>query len=309
MNRSVSVAIISFNTRELTCEAVRSLLRQTRGCPTEILVVDNASKDGSADEIAVRFSDVDLIRSDQNLGFAQANNLAAKRATGEWLLLLNPDTVVLDHAVETAMGLAESQTGEVIVGGRTFYGDGRLNPLSCHRRSSPWSLFCVASGLSGMFPGSEFFCPESYGSWRRDTVREVDAISGCFMLMRRSTWEKLGGFDPQFFMYGEETDLCLRAKKLGIRCIVCPDATIIHYGGASESLRAGKMLKLLSAKAKLARRHWRWPWNRIGPRWILLWPFTRVMAYRLLKVLRLRRAERLEPWAEIWSRRQEILIP
>src|SRR5690606_35725860 len=117
-------------------------------------------------------------------------------------------------------------------------------------------VFCVATGLSSLFRGSSLFNPEGYGGWKRDTVREVDIVSGCFFLIRRELWERLGGFDPAFFMYGEEADLCLRARKLGARPMVTPEATIVHYGGASERVRADKMVRLLQAKALLIRRHW-----------------------------------------------------
>src|SRR5690606_2943956 len=118
---------------------------------------------------------------------------------------------------------------------------GSLNPTSCWGRSTPWSEFCHAVGLSAAFRGSRLLNPEGLGSWRRDSVREVDIVTGCFLLLPRALWERLGGFHPDFFMYGEEADLCLRARRLGVRPIITPEATIVHYGGRSENKRIQKM--------------------------------------------------------------------
>ena len=103
-------------------------------------------------------------------------------------------------------------------------------------------------------PNSALFNPEAFGGWDRSSVRNVDIVSGCFFLINRTLWDRLGGFDPAFFMYGEEADLCLRARKLGARPIVSPSATIVHYGGASTSSTLKQRMLLLKAKATLMHR-------------------------------------------------------
>ena len=302
----VSVLVISFNTRELTLACLRSLVDQTKRTTLEVIVVDNASDDGSAAAIAEQFPGIRLVRLQANVGFAAANNLAARDARGEFLLLLNPDTVVLQGAVDKLVEFARSRTEAQIVGGRTVFADGRLNAGSCWRRPTPWSVACIGLGLTSIFPNSWIFARESYGAWQRDSVREVDIVSGCFLLIRRAVWEELGGFDPAFFMYGEDADLCLRARKLGYRCLITPDAQIVHYGGASEKVRADKMVRLFAAKVQLFHRHWRPALVPVGISMLTLWPLTRVMLLAVLRQILPGRDQSFRVWRDVWRRRREF---
>jgi N-acetylglucosaminyl-diphospho-decaprenol L-rhamnosyltransferase len=297
---SLSIFIISHNTRELTLACLRSLFAQTCGIKFEVIVADNASADGSAEAIADTFPTVRLLEPGVNLGFAAGNNLAARHARGEFLLLLNPDTVLLNDSVAAAVAFARSNPDAGIVGGRTLFADGTLNPSSCHGRPTPWSLFCAGVGLSSVFRRSRWFDPESLGRWQRDTVREVPAVTGCFLLIRRELWERLGGFDEAFFMYGEETDLCLRAAKLGQRCVICPEAQLVHYGGRSERARADKMVKLFRAKAQLFERHWDPRWIGFGITMLKLWALTRMVAFGLASLVNPKRRESYETWRKVW---------
>jgi GT2 family glycosyltransferase len=305
----VSILVISYNTRDLTLACLDSVFKETRQVTFEVILLDNASADGSADAVAERYRQVRLIRSNQNLGFAKGNNVAAREARGEYLLLLNSDTLILDGAVDKVMSFARSHPETGIVGGRTYFGDGSLNPTSCHGRPTPWSLLCMGLGLSSMFRGSRLFDPESIGGWKRDSVREVDAVTGCFFLIRRSLWELLGGFDERFFMYGEETDLCLRAWKAGSRCAINPEATLIHYGGKSERTRADKMAKLFRAKTQLFEKHWRPGTRWFGGTMLRLWAFTRMAGTGLLANAQPSRMATYEAWREIWRRRAEWSRP
>ena len=268
--------------------------------------MDNASTDGSADAVAEEFPQVDLIRLDENVGFAAANNLAAKRAGAPYLLLLNPDTVVLDGAIQKLVAFAEAHPDAGIWGGRTVFGDGTLNPSSCWARSTPWSMFCRGTGLSATLRGTRLFDPEAYGGWRRDTVRRVDIVSGCFFLVRRELWEELEGFDPAFFMYGEEADLCLRAQARGARPMVTPDAEIVHHGGKSERVRADKVVRLLTARMRLVQRHWPRRWRGFGRAMHVLWVLRRHVAWSVLAVLGIGRArDRAATYRDVWNRRKE----
>lgn len=297
MGPGVSVLVVSYNTREMTLACLRSLAAETR-TPHEVIVVDNASDDGSAEAIAAEFPGIALIRPGANLGFARANNLAAARARGAHLLLLNPDTVVLDGAVDRLLTLARTHPEAGIWGGRTVFADGRLNPASARAEFSLWSLFCQAVGLARLFPHSPRFNTEDYGGWARDTVRRVDVVSGCFLLIPRALWERLGGFDPRFAMYGEETDLCMRARAQGARPLVTPEAVIVHHGGASERVRADKLVRLLAAKVTLMDKHWSAPRAAAG----------RVL-FRLMVLVRRAAGgpDRASAWAEVWRRRREWL--
>lgn len=302
----ITVVIVSHNTCELTCACVESVYAQSRNPQRmQVVLIDNKSDDGSAAALASRFPQLTLIASNENLGFAGANNLAFEHAKGEYFLLLNPDTVVLDYAIDKLLDFAKAHPEAHIFGGRTYFGDGTLNPASCWRKPSLWSVLCIACGLTALFPRSPLFNREAYGDWRRDSVQDVDIVSGCFLLMRQSLWRELGGFDPAFFMYGEEADLCWRALKLGKRCLINPDAQIIHYGGASEKVRADKMVRLFSAKAKLFKRHWRTVSASLGIFALDLWAASRLMAFSVLSRISNGREDSYRTWLNIWQRRKE----
>lgn len=297
----ISVLVISYNTRDMTLACLRSVQAETT-VPYELIVVDNNSPDGSAEAIADDFPEITLLAETENHGFAKANNIAAARARGEYLLLLNPDTVVLDGAIDKLLAFAKQRPEALIWGGRTLYEDGSINRTSCYQRMSLWSVFCQTSGLAGLFPKSEIFRSESYGQWDRGNERQVDIVTGCFLLIKRTDWETLGGFDPAFFMYGEETDLCLRAiRDLGAAPRVTPDATIIHYGGASEKIRAERMVRLMGVKIQLIRAHFP-AWQRsLACSIFRLWPWSRKWVFPVLG----RRKEEVDVWSEVWARRAE----
>lgn len=297
----LSIIVVSYNTRDMTLECLRSLRDET-SLSYELIVVDNASEDGSAEAIAEEFPGIELMAETENHGFAKANNLAAERAHGKYLLLLNPDTVILDRAVDKLVAFAERTPDARIWGGRTLYANGDLNPTSCRRGMSLWTVFCRTSGLTGIFRNSALFNSEDYGGWDRSTERDVDIVTGCFFLIKRTDWVTLGGFDLTFFMYGEETDLCRRANRvLGASPRVTPKATIVHYGGASEKVRSDKMVKVLRAKSEQIKRHipaWQRPLANLL---FLLWPLTRSIVCKVV----MRDNDTSQVWHEVWRRRRE----
>jgi GT2 family glycosyltransferase len=301
----VSILVISYNTRAMTLDCLASVAEQTE-IPHEVIVVDNASPDGSAAAIAEAFPDLRLIASDANLGFALGNNVAAREARGKYLLLLNPDTLVLDHAVDRIVAFADRTPEARIWGGRTLGGDGLLNPNSVFGDLTLWSLFCRASGLALVFPGSPLFNPELYGAWPRDSEREVDVVMGCFFLIRRDVWEEMGGFDTTFVMYGEEADLCRRARAAGARPRMTPEATIVHFHGAS-STRAEREIMTLKAQATMIRRHFP-AWQRpLGLFLLNVWPWSRMVSGDTLARIsgRTKFAEAAARWRAVWKARAE----
>jgi len=252
----VTVIMISYNTRELTCAALRTLFDTTRETPIHVVVLDNASADGSADAVAEAFPQVELVRSYENLGFACANNVVAARATTNFILLLNPDTECHEGAIDNLMRFARETPDAGIWGGRTVFPDGSLNVASCWNRITLWSAFCLATGLTALLRDTDLFNPEGMGGWPRDSVRRVDIVSGCFFLIRRDLWQHLGGFDLDYFMYGEEADLCLRAARAGAAPAITPDAEIMHIVGAATGQVARKRVLVEKARATLIRDHW-----------------------------------------------------
>jgi hypothetical protein len=172
---------------------------------------------------------------------------------------------------------------------------------------TPWRLLCRATGLTGLFPRSALCNGEAMGGWQRESEREVDIVTGCLLLTTAQLWRRLGGFDPVFFMYGEEGDLCLRARHLGARPAMTPEATIIHYGGASEATRAGKLVKVLAAKATLIERHFPLQTRRLGLALNAGWPLGRWLALAASGHISGRAdvQARARVWQEIWQRRAE----
>ena len=301
-----TVIVVSFNTRELTLACLASVYRETRGLQFEVIVVDNASSDGSAEAIHDEFPVVRLHALDRNLGFGAANNLAASSARGEFIVLLNPDALVTNDAVGEIVRYARGRAAVGIVGGRTLREDGSLNPSSCWGAPSVWSVFCGAFFLSSVFPRSRFFNPIGLGRWKRDTEREVGVVSGCFLLLSRQLWRRLHGFDESFFMYGEDVDLSLRAAQLGPRPRITPSATVVHIGAASEHVKEEKLVRLMRSHRAIIKIHFS-PLSRF----LALSIHLAGMALRDLgaRAIRLGNASVRYPngaaWGKVWSRRDE----
>lgn len=302
---SLSVIVVSYNTRDMTVAALQSVMAETPDTNLEIIVVDNASGDGSVEAIAAACPTARLLPLGRNIGFAAANNLAARHARGRYLLLLNPDTVILDRAIDRLMAFAAAHPDAMLWGGRTIFADGRLNATSCFRFMSLWSLLCQALGLNSLFRSNPLFNAYAYGGWQVDSERRVDVITGCFLLIERAVWTQLGGFDEAFHVYGEEVDLCQRARALGALPRITPQATIIHHGGASQAIRADKMVRLLNAQVALIRKHWRRPSATFGLALLLIWPWSRMVAHGIRARLTGRGADNHAAWRAIWSRRSE----
>jgi|TARA_R110002020_G_scaffold47754_9_gene136239 N-acetylglucosaminyl-diphospho-decaprenol L-rhamnosyltransferase len=304
----LTVIVVSYNTRALTLACLETLFATTTQTRFRTVVWDNASTDGSAEAIAARFPQVDLVASPDNLGFAKANNVVAARAETEWLLLLNPDTEVHEGAVDRLLAFSKAHPQAGITGGRTVFPDGSLNIASCWMRITPWSAFCMATGLTAAFRRSALFNPEAMGPWARDSVREVDIVVGCFLMIRRSLWEELGGFDLKYFMYGEEADLCLRARELGYSPMITPEAQIMHLVGASSGRVADKVVMVAKSRVSLIRDHWRPGLVPLGIGLMWLWGALRVTAARALALTgKAHHGETARKWNRIWSQRSDWL--
>ncbi|MDF0583204.1 glycosyltransferase [Bradyrhizobium yuanmingense] len=302
----ISIIIVSYNTRTMTLECIRSILAQTTTVLYEVIVFDNASTDGSPEAIRANFPQLELIASQENLGFAGANNIAAMRARGRRFLLLNPDTLILDHAIDHLHEFADANPRFGIWGGRTVLSDGRLNPGSCWGDATLWSIFCFTTGLTSLKRSSAVFNPEGYGGWKRDSIRAVDIVTGCFLLIDRELWKQLDGFDPEFFMYGEEADLCRRARKLGASPTITPAATIIHYGQSSEPDQAEQRIKVLAGRITLLRRHNSAATILAGKSLYMMLPLLRLLAYGTAGLVSGRSdlREKARNWRYVWQHRQ-----
>lgn len=229
----VSVVIVSWNTRDLLCKCLASVYESGGASGLEVFVVDNASHDGSTEMVAREFPDVKLIRNRDNRGFAAANNQALALARGRYLLVLNPDTVILDRAIEKVVAFADRRPDAGVIGCRVLKApDERQN--TCFRFPGPLNLLLIALGMHRLRPRWLFGRAE-YGGWKRDTEQDVDVVTGMFMLVRRVAMEQVGLMDEDYFVYGEEADWCYRFWKAGWPCLFTPDAEIIHHEGGGQS--------------------------------------------------------------------------
>jgi GT2 family glycosyltransferase len=229
----VAVILVSFNTRDRLSACLESLQSQDYSGNVELVVVDNASSDHSKEMISERFPEVTLIANDENLGFAAANNQAYSMTDAEIICLVNPDTLVQRDAVSHAVDhlLRQPETG--LCGGLLVDGDGERHP-SGRRFPNAFGKFLTLSGLSARFPNSKFFAGQDYGWFDHLTPIQVEWVPGAFTCIRRELIEEIGFFDERYFLYYEETDLCLRAKRHGWRVDLVPSIVIEHEGGASS---------------------------------------------------------------------------
>ena len=301
----LSVMIVNWNTREMTLECLRSVYAETRETAFEVILVDNASHDGSAQAIAAEFPQVALMAEDQNHGFAHATNISVAKARGQYVLLLNSDTVVQNGAIDRLVEFAQKRPEAKIWGGRTLFADGSLNPTSAWGKITPWSLLCMASGIAAAFPNSETLNPECYGGWQRDSERRVDIVQGAFFLIEKEFWDELSGFDPAFFMYGEEADLCHRARALGADPVITPAAQILHYGGQSSTMLSQKIIYALGGRIGLINRHFSLGWRGYGRFMMRLWAGWRALAYGIAARFSARFTEPAKHWGTAWRRRAE----
>ncbi|WP_337865224.1 glycosyltransferase [Ignavibacterium sp.] len=229
----LSIIIVNYNVKEFLKNLLHSILKASESLSTEIIVVDNASTDGSVEMLKEKFPDVKLIANKENLGFGKANNIGLKHATGKYILLINPDTLVAEDTFTKLIQFFQNHPEAGMVGCKILNPDGTLQ-LACRRSfPGPWTSFTKVTGLSTLFPKSKLFARYNLTYLDENQTYEVDAISGSFMMMRKEVYDMFGGFDEQFFMYGEDLDFCYRIQKAGFKIFYVHTTQIIHYKGES----------------------------------------------------------------------------
>ena len=226
----LSIIIISFNTRDTTLRCLRAVFAHLDGVAAEVIVVDNASADGSADAIVNEFPQVVLIRNAENAGFGAANNVAMKQAKGDNFLLLNSDAFLTSGALPEMLKALHDKPDIGLVGPRLLNADGSLQ-RSCYRFPSPLVAWLEALWISAVAPATSFL--GDLRRWPHDTPYHPEWVIGACMMVRRSVYETVGGFDSGFFMYAEETDWQRRIRAGGWKIAFTPAARVTHLGGAS----------------------------------------------------------------------------
>ena len=235
----LSVVIVNYNVRYFLEQALKAAIRASENIDAQIFVVDNNSSDDSVEMVRQKFPGIHLIANEDNKGFSSANNQAIRQATGEYILLLNPDTVVEE---DTFMKCIDFMDGHPEAGGlgvKMIDGKGNFLPESKRGFPSPFVAFTKAFGLSRLFPKSKLFNKYHLGFLDKEETHEVEVLSGAFMMIRKSVLDKIGLLDETFFMYGEDIDLSYRIVQAGYKNYYFPDTTIIHYKG--ESTRKGSL--------------------------------------------------------------------
>jgi GT2 family glycosyltransferase len=229
----ISIIIVNYNVRDFLHHALVSLQKAMKGIRGDIIVVDNASDDGSVEMVRRRFPAIHLIVSKVNLGFAKANNLGLKRAQGKFLLLINPDTLVQEDTLRVMIKFFLENPDVGLAGCKVLNPDGTFQ-LACRRSfPRPWVAFSKMIGLSAFFPHSRLLGRYNLTYLSPDETYEIDAVSGSFMMVRREAYEQVGGLDEEFFMYGEDLDWCYRIQQAGWKNYYVHSTQIIHYKGES----------------------------------------------------------------------------
>jgi len=250
----LSVIVVSWNTSDELRDCLESLAAGVRGISAEVIVVDNASTDGSPDMVAARFPDVRLVRSPENLGFAAGCNAGLHVATGRYLLLLNPDTIVVDDVLAATVRYLDENPGVGTLGCRVLNADGSLQP-SCFRDPSVLNTFLGVTGLAKLrWP--RFFGRERMTHWRRDSEREVDVVTGCYLATRREVVDDIGPLDDGYFFCGEEADWCRRMRARGWVLRFAPVGDIVHLDGvAGRKLSERRDLLGMAGLVRYADHH------------------------------------------------------
>lgn len=283
MNKlDISIIIVSFNTIDLLRDCLQSLAKEAGNVNYETIVIDNASKDGSAEMVESEFPDVKLIRSEINLGFGAANNLGFAKARGEYIVLLNSDAFLKPQALEKALAYMQADSS-IGLGGARLVGPKEEWQPSARMFPSLLNDFLTISGLSSKYPKSRFFGRVDRTWADPNQAAMVDWVPGAFSIIPRSVLEEVGYFNEDFFLYYEEVELCKRIKSAGYKIWYWPDVVVTHLGGESSKTLtqfsmsdSGKQIYLWEMRSALLfyRKHYgilsTWLWLHMKRLWFKL---------------------------------------
>ncbi len=253
---TLSIIIVNYNTERLLKGCLESVYAGVNGMPVDVWVVDNNSHDGSVPMVKALFPTVKVMENASNVGFSRANNMVISRSRSEYILLLNPDTLVIGDAIERVVKFMKEHPEVGIAGCKVLNRDGTLQ-LACRRSiPTPTVAFYRMTGLSRLFPKNRVMAKYNMTYEDPGEAHEVDAVSGAFLMIRRRVIEQIGPLDERFFMYGEELDWCLRAKRAGWSVMYYPEARITHYKGESTKHNSRKAaLEFYRAMYLFHRKH------------------------------------------------------
>jgi hypothetical protein len=229
----LSIIIVNYNVKEFLLNLLDSIYNASKNLSVEIIIVDNNSDDGSIESVNAKYPNVITIANKENKGFGFANNQGLEIARGDFILLLNPDTLVREDTFDKMISFMKEDPKIGLAGCKVLNPDGSLQ-LACRRSfPGPWVSLTKVVGLSKMFPKSRLFAKYNLTYLNENENYEVDAVSGSFMMLSKEAYQKTGGFDTDFFMYGEDLDLCYRVQQNDLKVYYCSSTSIIHYKGES----------------------------------------------------------------------------
>jgi GT2 family glycosyltransferase len=229
-----SVVIVNWNSKNYLMKCLDSIRLHAGPLNVEWIVVDNASSDGSVEELRKCFPEVLWIESKENVGFARGNNIGIEKAVGRYICLVNPDVEFIDDCLGKLCRYMDSNQKVGICGPKILNKDGTIQ-YSCREYPTLWNNLCFALVLHRLFPKKKFFSNELMSYFDHNELREVDALSGCFMVARREALIEVGLLDDGFFMYSEDVDWCRRFHEKGWKVVFNPETEAIHYGGGSSA--------------------------------------------------------------------------
>lgn len=281
----LSIIVVNWNTRDILWDCLKSVYEQTKDISFEVIVIDNASSDDSVKMVKSEYPQVVLIENNVNRGFAAANNQGMQVAKGRYVLLLNSDTIVLDSAIQKTLAFATQHPEAAVVGCKVLNPNRSLQP-TCFMFPSLLNLFLSSTYLYKLFPHNRFFGREQMTWWARDDVREVEVVTGCFMLVRKEAIVQVGMMDESFFMYAEETDWCYHFKKADWKLLFTPDSQIIHLGGqSSKTVRPKMIIQLRIGILQFIRKHHNVLYYYSATAMILLWFAVRIPWWGILSII------------------------
>lgn len=228
----VSVVLVNYNTINVTRTALDHLFKSSHHLMTEVFIIDNASRDGSADALRQEYPNITLIENQTNVGFGRANNQAVPFVKGKYVLLLNTDAFVAPDTIQKTYTFMETNPDTGILGVRLVGRDGVLQP-SCRYFPTPWNIFINRIGLKRIFRIFKDVKMVDDMDWNHESVRQCDWVPGCYYMVRKEVIDQIGLFDPRYFLYFEEVDHCFAAKQAGWNVTYFPDTTVVHIGGES----------------------------------------------------------------------------
>ena len=304
----LSIGIVNWNTKDLLFKLLSQLRDDVSSLSREIIVVDNASSDGSADVVKEYFPEVVLIENKKNLGFTKACNQIIRRMRGEFLLLLNTDLTIEKGGIDDLVEFIREKEDVALCGPRLVYPDGRLQ-ASVRSFHTLWTVFTEITGLSRLFPRNRAFGKYLLSYWDHSDIREVDFVSGAAYLMRASVLKEIGPFDEDYFLYVQDADWSYRVKKKGWKVFYCPDVTFVHMEG--ETVKKISAIKdFLSHYERLIffRKHY-----GIGKAWLLYnmtikFACLKFFVARLWDILRNKKRTRSMRWIFLYRKFGRALL-